>query len=135
MSRDIVIYIALVYKYLANNERVLSEDEAYDFAKKVNENLEDMGSEWEILCSLENMEKLDYFGIKKGNDGKYILFSSSKMDGCYCSLPLDVTTASLKDNALDVINVSRDNLCIDDGCSISERFDKSYERVNVLIKK
>lgn len=115
MGRDIVIYVGLIYSYLANNKKYLEKDEAINFVKVVKDNLKEMYSEWEIVFDSEIIERLLYLGVVKDNNGKYILLPSSKLDVCYNSLPLDIVTATLKENALEVIGVDKNLLEVESG--------------------
>jgi len=107
IERANLIFIALTYNYIANNERTLSESEVSRFIEKVSANLEKAGKEY-------NIEENDT------NDYKYYGFEFNKMkeeyklvslkDWLYDMQPQDIITATLCDNALFAIYVDKSKL-------------------------
>lgn len=118
VERFDLIVISLIYNYLANASKELSEEKIEDFINVVEKNLKNIDDNYEVVS-----EKFgdDYLIFKEAD--KYILRSLNAAAIFYDFQANDVITATLQDDALNLILVDRDNL----------KLEKCYQRKSGVI--
>lgn len=111
IDKHILVYMALVYNYIANDEKSLSERKVSFFAENVIKKLRDAG----IYCEISEEDISGYgyydYGIEVAeNNREYVL---KKLRGwLYDFLPQEVITASLQKDVLSTIGVVKEQLQI-----------------------
>lgn len=117
-----LIVIALVYNYLANNRYELPERFIDDFINATFKNLISSDNNYEVSDELLEVENYEgYLFAKK--ESKYILKSIEHAGYLYNFQSDDVIMATLQENALNSIDVERENL----------RLERSYKRKSGVV--
>lgn len=113
MNQESIIWIALLYNYIANKETSLPFSDINSYIKEVNKNLKQMNSDWKV-SEKENQNtlwNLSLYGIEKDdNHEKYDFVDMTELEWIYNSMSNDIIYASLQENALSTIYVNKSNL-------------------------
>ena len=110
-----LIWLSLVYNYLANQSVNLTFEEVNNYMEHIKQELREIYSKWSI--SEEDPEdfiwNLYYYGIEKDdNHNQYILIDLEDLEWRYRKQPDDIIKVSLYNDALSTIHVDKNNLQI-----------------------
>lgn len=129
INQESIIWIALLYNYIANQETSLSFDDMNSYIKEVSKNLKQMNSKWKISKTEYEEEKLMYLSLhgveKDENNRKYTLVDMRELEWIYDSKPNDIIHASLQENALSTIYVNKSNL------QLTKEYVKKQDSMNI----
>ena len=105
VEKQSIIFIGLLYNYLANNKTILSKEKLEEFIKTITKNLEDSNIEYKIIN--EDVISKEEYGINYYKYYKeYALESFENIRLLYNNQPKELIVATLQDNALNKIRVS-----------------------------
>lgn len=118
IEKNNIIFLALLYNYLANHEMNLSEYRVLEFVEIVTNNLKEIGSNFEITDTADENYLLYFYKIIFDKEKKQYFFTElSKVECRFDYQSTELVTASLQRNALSSIGVSKENL----------KFEKYYK--------
>lgn len=121
ISKDVIIYIGLVYKYITKKEKAISKYEALMFAKEVNKNLKMIDNcTCEISFEEEEISPVLHLMIYDRMKEEYIMEEYSLLDMWYDYQPYEIRHATLMENALSKLNINREEL------EIEQKYKKTY---------
>lgn len=112
IEKSRIIFIALIYNYLANNINSLNEEIVMDYVINIIKNL--YKNNYDVTGSMKNNSALNLWGVSYDKDkGEYMLNSLKNIDLLYNMQPKELINASLKDSALILIGVNKKSLQIE----------------------
>lgn len=107
IERECLVFLALLYNYLANNIKEIYHSYFYFYLTAVNEKLREMGSSYQISHDI-NKNNNEFFDIDYNlSQDRYRLTSTEKLLMLYRNLPDEVINASLDAEALSNIHVDK----------------------------
>ena len=99
IEKSRIIFIALIYNYLANNKISLHEEKVVDYVINVIKNLHN--SIYDVTGNIKNAARLCLWGVSYDKDKEeYMLNSLKDIESLYDMQPQELIKASLQDNAL-----------------------------------
>lgn len=131
-SKESIIWIALVYNYIANHERSLSFQEIAEFVRSMKQELTKMHSKWNIIETEDNdfLLSLSHYGIEKDdNNQKYTLLELHDFDWKYEYQPVEIIKASLEKSVLFTIFVDKSDL------TVTKEYYKSHDNMEVCAQQ
>ena len=112
IEKSRIIFIALIYNYLANNINSLNEEIVMDYVINIIKNL--YKNNYDVTGSMKNNSALNLWGVSYDKDkGEYMLNSLKNIDLLYNMQPKELINASLQDSALILIGVNKKSLQIE----------------------
>lgn len=118
IERNNIIFLALLYNYLANHEMNLSEYKVLKFVEIVTDNLKEIDSNFKITATKDESDLFYLYNIRFDKEKEqYFLTDLSEVEFRFNYQLIELVTASLQINALSSIGVSKENL----------KFEKYYK--------
>lgn len=125
VSKDKIIIIALIYKYITKREKTISKNDALSFCYEVNKNLGMMSDCCYTICFDDELPLLLHLMYNDKEKEEYILNEHAVLDMWYDNNPKEIIHATLMENALSVINIKRSDL------KINKKYKKNYGTMGI----